>query len=77
MTTDDLDIPTFALPAELEQQLQAARRPALERTGPRSVIADDAAVAERDNRGQLFPSRRLGRKGGRVAGDRRAGARAD
>lgn len=62
MTTDDLDIPTFALPAELEQQLQAGRRPDLERTGPRSTRTDESAVAERDNHGRVFTSRRLGRR---------------
>lgn len=34
-------------------------------TGPRSTQTNEAAVAERDNHGRVFPSRRLGRKGGR------------
>lgn len=62
MNADDLNIPTFALPAKLEQQLQADRHPTLERTGPRSTTTNEAAVAERDNNGRIFPSRRLGRR---------------
>lgn len=65
MNADDLSMPTFALPKKLEQHLQADRRPALERTGPRSTTTNEAAVAERDNHGRVYPSRRLGRKGGR------------
>lgn len=66
MPTDDLEIPTFSLPTALEQQLEQARRPDLERTGPASRNTDEAAVAERDNRGRIYPSRRLGsRKGAR------------